>query len=95
MKIIKMDENMLDILKIISLKVLELFTTDGNIIAKGQWKNSQLIKGEATQTYQNGNRYEGQVENGLPNGYGTLFDSAGKTVAKGQWRNGTLISATN
>ena len=67
------------------------YDKNGDVVVKGQWRDSRFIKGEGTLMYQNGNRYVGKIDNELPNGNGTLFDAEGKIIAKGQWRNGMFI----
>ena len=42
---------------------------DGSVI-EGLWKNSEAVEG--IKSSPNGDRYEGQFNNDLPNGYGIL-----------------------
>jgi antitoxin component YwqK of YwqJK toxin-antitoxin module len=47
--------------------------------------------GEGYELFQDGRKYVGYFEDGLPNGNGTLFDPTGEVIAKGRWRNGVFV----
>ncbi len=62
------------------------------------WKSGDTFAGEETSTgargvltFANGQRYEGEVRNGLRNGLGVVWSSDGRVVQAGRWQNGELV----
>jgi peptidoglycan hydrolase-like protein with peptidoglycan-binding domain len=63
------------------------------------WKNGNYLAGQADGsgagrgviTFANGDRYEGQLQNGLRDGLGVMWSSSGQVVMSGRWRAGQLI----
>ncbi len=58
------------------------------------WKNGDYLAGETGRgviTFANGNRYEGQLRNGVRDGLGVIWSSSGEVVMAGRWQNGQLV----
>ena len=68
-----------------------LHDKNGNIIAKGEWRDGLLIKGEGTLNFVDGRKYIGQYESNMPEGYGTLYDKNESILFKGTWRKGAFL----
>ena len=49
--------------------------------------------GEGYELFQDGRKYAGNFENGLPNGYGALYDPNGEIIVQGRWRDGAYVGA--
>ena len=68
-----------------SAKIYQDIEIDGKII-DGIWKNGVPTKG--SYFYKNGNIYQGQLFNFLPNGYGKLINAKGELIHEGEWQDG-------
>jgi len=68
-----------------------LYGKDGNIIAKGLWRDGSIFKGEGDLHFSDGRKYTGQYEANSPDGNGTLYDKDGNIVFKGYWRKGAFL----
>lgn len=63
------------------------------------WKNGDYLAGQVDGagagrgviTFANGDRYEGQLQNGVRDGLGVVWSSSGQVVMAGRWRNGQLV----
>lgn len=55
----------------------------------GEMKDG-VREGQGELNLPDGRSYKGTFANGMPNGYGTLYDSNGVEVVSGLWRNGAL-----
>ena len=51
-------------------------------------------EGKGVLKMQDGRKYEGEFQNNLPNGLGTLYDTAGVKVVTGYWKDGGLTRPT-
>ncbi len=65
------------------------------------WKNGDNFAGQevsSTQsrgvlTFSNGQRYEGEIRNGVRNGIGVVWGADGQVTMAGRWANGELVEA--